>query len=94
VKASKQTEKVQEVNAIEEEFRLDPSIGENFKKAIEKAIQIAVDKNLDSIRGVTYVFCDVSGSMGAQISGGKKYGSIRTCMDCGFILGLMIKSKC
>lgn len=31
--------------------------------------------------------------MSASISGGKRYGSIRTCMDCGFILGLMARMK-
>ncbi len=66
----------------------------DYKNALEKAIQVAVNKNLDSIPGKTYIFCDVSGSMSTSISGGKKYGSVRTCMDCGFILGLMTKSKC
>lgn len=36
---------------------------ESYKKAIENALKIAVDKNLDTISGVTYVFVDVSGSM-------------------------------
>ncbi len=40
------------------------------------------------------IFCDVSGSMGSGISGGKNYGSIRTCMELAMMLGLMIKSKC
>jgi hypothetical protein len=40
--------------------------------------------------GKTYVFCDVSDSMSA----GKKFGSIKTCKDCGIVLGLMIKQKC
>lgn len=66
---------------------------EAFKTAIEQAIRISIDKNLDKIVGTTYVFCDVSGSMSSRISGGKKYGSVSSCEDCGFLLGLMIKSK-
>jgi uncharacterized protein YdeI (BOF family) len=50
---------------------VDPKIAGEYKNAIEEAISIAVDKNLDKIEGVTYVFCDVSGSMQSKISGGK-----------------------
>ena len=31
--------------------------------------------------------------MGAKISGGKKYGSIITCMETAFVLGLMVGKK-
>ena len=57
-------------------------------------MRIAADKNLETIPGVTYIFVDVSGSMCSKISGGKKYGSINECMDCGFVLGHLIRMKC
>ena len=57
-------------------------------------MRIAVDKNLDTIPGVTYIFVDVSGSMQSKISGGKNYGSVNSCMDCGFVLGHLIRMKC
>lgn len=57
-------------------------------------MRISVDKNLETIPGVTYIFVDVSGSMDSKISGGKKYGSINSCMDCGFVLGHLIRMKC
>ena len=51
-----------------------------YSEAIEDAMRIAVDKNLDTIPEVTYIFVwfliimskDVSGSMCSKISGGKK----------------------
>lgn len=65
-----------------------------YKQAIENALKISCDKNLDTIPGITYVFVDVSGSMQSQISGGKKYGSVHQCMTCAFVLGHMIRIKC
>lgn len=65
-----------------------------YSAAIERAIKISVDKNLDTIPGVTYILIDVSGSMSCPISGGKKYGSVNKCMDCAFVLGHMIRIKC
>ena len=66
------------MKAIEQEeikkedlVNVNPLVAEEYKNAIEEAITIAVDKNLDTIEGVTYVFCDVSGSMETRISGGK-----------------------
>ena len=67
---------------------------EDYKTAIKKAIQTAVDKNLEEITGHTLIFCDVSGSMSTPISGGKKYGSVTKCTEVALLLGLMIKSKC
>jgi hypothetical protein len=40
------------------------SIVDDYQTAIGKAIKISVDKNLANIPGITYVFCDDSGSMG------------------------------
>lgn len=58
------------------------------------AIKTAVNKNLEPIKGHTAIFADVSGSMNSSISGGsKKYGSVRTCLDCALVLGLMIKQR-
>jgi hypothetical protein len=45
--------------------KVNVSIVGDYKIAVEKAIKISVDKNLANIPGTTYVFCDVSGSMGA-----------------------------
>ena len=70
------------------------SLIEDYKDSIKKAIQIAVDKNLEKITGHTLIFSDVSGSMSCPISGGKKYGSVRNCTEVALLLGLMIKSKC
>jgi hypothetical protein len=63
----------------EEYSKLNATLVKDYMGAVEKAIKISIDKNLDSIPGVTYVFCDVSGSMGNKISGGKSYGSVSTC---------------
>jgi hypothetical protein len=46
--------------------------------------------NVEKLKGNTLVFTDVSGSMRCPISGGKTYGSIRTCADLSILLGLMI----
>ena len=40
------------------------------------------------------IFTDVSGSMQCAISGGKKYGSVRTCADLSILLGLMVNENC
>lgn len=70
---------------------MNVEIGEKYITSINNAIKIAVNKNIETIKGHTVIFCDVSGSMGCQISGGKKYGSVSTCMDCAIVLGLMVK---
>jgi hypothetical protein len=70
------------------------SLVEDYQTAIKKAINHAIDKNLEKIEGHTLIFADVSGSMSCQISGGKRYGSVRTCTEVALLLGLMVKSKC
>ena len=62
-----------------------------YQKAVETALKAAIDKNLDRLDGVTYIFCDLSGSMSCPISGGKKYGSVRMCSELSLLLGLMLK---
>lgn len=42
---------------------LDQQVGQRYKEALEKAIEIAVDSNLEEIKGCTAIFVDVSGSM-------------------------------
>jgi hypothetical protein len=55
-----------EAELEEEELAMvDVYIVKDYKIAVENAIRISVDKNLANIPGTTYVFCDVSGSMGA-----------------------------
>ncbi|CAK58727.1 unnamed protein product (macronuclear) [Paramecium tetraurelia] len=90
VKPKKEKKEVQ----IEEEVDVPPKVIQSYKDAIEKAMKIAVDKNLETISGVTYVFVDVSGSMRSPISGGKKYGSVNQCQDCAFVLAHLIRIKC
>lgn len=46
------------------------------------------------MKGRTFIFADVSGSMSSAISGGKKYGSIHECKEIALLLGLMIRMKC
>lgn len=78
-----------------EQFALvNEDIANQYMESIERAIQISVNKNLETIKGHTAIFSDVSGSMNSSISGGvKKYGSIRTCLECALVLGLMIKQR-
>ncbi|CAD8112302.1 unnamed protein product [Paramecium primaurelia] len=87
-------EKKMQIEVEEEKVPLNEKIKSLYKDAIEKAMILAVNKNLDTISGVTYVFVDVSGSMQSPISGGKKYGSINSCMDCAFVLANLIRIKC
>lgn len=39
------------------------SLIKHYKEAITNAISIAVDRNLESLKGHTVIFADVSGSM-------------------------------
>lgn len=76
-------------------IKINESIGKLYLNSIEIAIKIAVNKNLEEIKGHTAIFSDVSGSIDTLIScGAKKYGSVRTCLECGLVLGLMIKQRC
>ena len=50
--------------------------------------------NVDEIKGHTVVFVDVSGSMCSPLSGGKSYGSVRTCKEASILMGLMTRQKC
>lgn len=66
-----------------------------YKEALENSIKIATTLNVKPLRGRAAVFCDCSGSMGQPISQGKSgMGSMRTCMDAGMMLGLMISYVC
>ncbi len=67
---------------------------ESLKDALDKALKISIDNNIDELKGLTYIFCDVSGSMKCPISGGKKYGSVRECYELSLLLGIMLKQKC
>lgn len=79
---------------VEEFIKVDKDIGDQYINAIELAVKIAVNKNVDEISGHTAIFADVSGSMRVPISGGSKaYGSVRTCLECGLVLGLMLKQR-
>lgn len=78
-----------------EYIKVNEGIGKQYINSIELAIKIAVNKNLDEIKGHTAIFSDVSGSMNTSMSGGaKKYGSVRTCLECALVLGLMVKQRC
>ncbi|KAL4453468.1 hypothetical protein ABPG74_017675 [Tetrahymena malaccensis] len=90
----KQASSYLEAYQIKEFLKLDPYMGQLYINSIEQAIKVSVNKNLDELKGHTVIFTDVSGSMQCPISGGKNYGSIRTCCECASVLGLMIKQKC
>ncbi|KAL4483605.1 hypothetical protein ABPG72_006671 [Tetrahymena utriculariae] len=84
-----------EQNEEGEFVKVNEDIGKQYINSIELAIKIAVNKNLDEIKGHTAIFSDVSGSMSTSMSGGaKKYGSVRTCLECALVLGLMVKQRC
>lgn len=75
--------------------KVNEGIGKQYINSIELAIKIAVNKNLEEISGHTAIFSDVSGSMNTSMSGGaKKYGSVRNCLECALVLGLMVKQRC
>lgn len=66
-----------------------------YKEALENSIKIATSLNVKPLRGRAAVFCDCSGSMSQPISQGNSgLGSVRTCMDAGLMLGLMISYVC
>ncbi|KAL4466476.1 hypothetical protein ABPG72_016617 [Tetrahymena utriculariae] len=77
-----------------EQIKINHDIGQQYINSIEQAIKIAVNRNLDELKGHTAIFSDVSGSMCTSISGGKNYGSVSTCLECALVLGLMIKQRC
>ena len=67
---------------------------ENYKKALNNAIKIAIGHNVRPIKGKSVVFSDTSGSMGSPVSGGKGLGSIRSCMQVGLLMSVMMKYAC
>jgi len=84
----------EEAKEAEEYIKVNPETGKLYIEALERAIKVAVNKNLEQIEGNTAIFADVSGSMNSPISGGsRQYGTIRTCLDCALVLGLMIKQR-
>ena len=64
-----------------------------YKDALEEAIKLATALNVSPIRGHTVIFCDASGSMQCKISSGEM-GSVRTCMDLGYLFGVMLRHVC
>ncbi|CAD8187668.1 unnamed protein product [Paramecium octaurelia] len=77
-----------QVKIEEGEVDASPQVIQSYKDAIQKAMEIAVDKNLETISGVTY-WINVQ-----QNQRWKNYGSINQCKDCAFVLGHMIRTKC
>jgi len=65
-----------------------------YKAALETSIKLATTANVLPVLGHSVIFCDVSGSMGAKLSGGSGLGSVRTCKDAGVLLGLMLRYVC
>ncbi len=49
-----------------------------LKPVLSNALQLSM-QNVEVLKGVTYIFVDVSGSMRSPLSGGKSYGSVRDC---------------
>jgi telomerase protein component 1 len=70
-----------------------PELISRYTSSLEEAIKLATALNVSPIRGHTVIFCDASGSMRAKISSGAM-GSIRTCMDLGYLFGLMLRHVC
>ncbi len=66
----------------------------NYKKALDSAVKLAIAHNVKPIKGRTVVFSDTSGSMGCPVSGGSGLGSVRSCMEIGLLMSLMIKYAC
>ena len=64
-----------------------------YKAGLEEAVKLATALNVSPIRGHTVIFCDASGSMMCKISSGAM-GSVRTCMDLGYLFGLMLRHVC
>jgi len=76
------------------EFIPTQEIIDNYKKALDNAVKIAVAKNVRPIKGKTVVFSDTSGSMSCPVSDGKGLGSARSCMDVGLLMSVMMKYAC
>lgn len=90
----KQADEKKKEDEAELFVKVNEDIGKRYLESLELAIKTSVNKNLDTIKGHTAIFSDVSGSMNTSISGGsKKYGSVRTCLECALVLGLMIKQR-
>lgn len=66
---------------------------DGYKEALEESIKLATALNVSPIRGHTVIFCDASGSMRTKISSGPM-GSVRTCMDLGYLFGIMLRHVC
>lgn len=47
-------------------FHADPELVERYKRAVDRAVQLAAQHNLDPIAGATYVFVDVSDNARTQ----------------------------
>ena len=66
---------------------------DQYKAALEATVKLATLNNVQPVLGHSVIFCDVSGSMTAQLSGGPM-GSITNCMQVGVLLGLMLRYVC
>jgi telomerase protein component 1 len=71
-----------------------PDIIMRYKDALENAIKISTAENVLPIKGISIIFCDVSGSMKAPVSGGAGFGSVNTCAHVGMLMGLMLNFVC
>ena len=71
-----------------------PGLLDAYKSALETAVKLATTANVQPVLGHSVILCDVSGSMGAKLSGGSGLGSVRTCKDAGILLGLMLRYVC
>mmetsp|Transcript_9875 Transcript_9875/g.19573 ORF Transcript_9875/g.19573 Transcript_9875/m.19573 type:complete len:616 (+) Transcript_9875:833-2680(+) len=79
---------------IKKAKKLSPEVGFRYISALEAAVKMSMSMNVSKLLGHSVIFCDVSGSMRSPIATARNIGSVRSFIEVGIMLGLMLKQVC
>lgn len=71
-----------------------PEIAYRYISTLETAVKLLIHTNVNKLLGHSIILCDVSGSMRNPIATARNIGSVRSFIEVGIMLGLMLKQVC
>ncbi|XP_076824708.1 telomerase protein component 1-like isoform X1 [Clavelina lepadiformis] len=75
-------------------YQFDAVILQRYRKALNRAVELAASSNVAPIRGHTLLLCEASDSMSQPCNSAKSVGSKRTKMEVAILFGLMCAYAC
>ena len=74
--------------------KVDKSLLQRYRTALDNALKIATNYNVKPIPGSTLILCNVGSNMNRPCTSARGLGKPRTVLEVGILLGLMCKYSC